>query len=209
MTNDDDSPADGPARFGGGRVSRVRAAAGRGERPWWKWLVIGLLLTFSIVVTALFVAAMTGALVQHHWAQAMDTSRDAVPAAVGWGALLIVLFAGGHSTSGLLSDDSQAVSEKLRRAARDEDSVRRAGQRVQKLTDRLAVLTAEHGPGRHAARHVPVTTARLDQARQWLESAQAAHAVSQAEAAAARDELAQDDIPDPAPRHGPTAGRVA
>ena len=219
--------------------------------------MIGLLLTFSIVVTTMFVATMAGALAQHHWAEALDTTRDAVPAAVGWGAVLIVLLTPAHGRRQLLSEDSQAVTEKLRRVARDADSVRRAGQRVQKLTDRLAVLIARletpaggnapgtpaapspqaHGelpqdaagaapgvaaaapggraasagisPGRHLARQVAETRARLDQARQWLESAQAALAASQQEAAAARDELAQDEIPEPAERHGPTAGRVA
>ena len=258
---DDDSPADDLPQSRGGRLSRVRAAAVPPGRPRWKWLVIGLLLTFSIVVTAMFVATMAAALAQHHWARALDTTRDAVPAAVGWAAVLIVLLTPAHGRRQLLSEDSQAVAEKLRRAARDADSARRAGQRVQKLTDRLAVLIARletpsggnaHGtpaalspqahddlpegaaeaapgtgaraegtpsggraatagisPGRHLARQVADTRARLEQARQWLESAQAALAVSQQEAAAARDELAHDEVPPPAERHGPTAGRVA
>ena len=116
--------------------------------------MIGLLLAFSIVVTAMFVKTMACALAQHHWAQALDTTRDAVPAAVGWGAVLIVLLTPARGRR-LPSEDSQAVTEKLRRVARDADSVRRAGQRVRKLTDRLAVLMARletpTGGNAHAA----------------------------------------------------------
>lgn len=210
-----------PATNRGRRLIQV----GSRRRPWWKWLLIGMLLLFSVIVTVLYVATLAADIGRHHWAGALDASRDAVPAAVGWAALLIVFCTGGRTAAErLLSADSHAVAERAKRAARNEDSVRRAGQRVQKLTVRLAALTAgcdppataasrgsqpgQAGPAGQLARQIADTTARLDQARQWLTSAQAALAVSQQDVAAARDKLTSD-FTDSVARPGQTAGRVA
>ncbi len=234
VKDDDDSPAAGPGGYATDRTSASTPAStagcgltDRAGRPRWKVLLIGLLLIVSLVLTVLFVAALAGAVLAHHWAQALDDSRDAVPAAVGWSALLIVLLAGGRNPARqMLADDSHAARERERRAARDADSVRRAEQRVDKLTARLLALSASTpppasgvapgevpgwpGPGasRHAGLQAAITRARLDQAEQWLAGARAALAVSERELAEARDQQA-GDARDQASGAGPTAGRMA
>ena len=200
--------------------------------------MIGLLLAFSVAVTVLFAAALLSAVLAHHWAVALDDCRDAVPAVVGWAAVLIVLFAGGKTgTDRMLSADSDAVTEADKRVARNADSVRRAEQRLQKLAARLTTLTEVSGPGggpspggqqspasaralssrtvaalpggsRHLARQIADTSARLDQTQQWLASARAALAESTGQAQDARGKLASD-FPESASPPRPTAGRVA
>ena len=211
---------------------RTKLAASR-RRPWWKWLLIGLLLLFSLAVTILYAAALINDISRHHWAGALDDSRDAVPAVVGWAALVIVFFTGGTAAAErMLSVDSYALAEKEKQSAKDQDSVGSAEQRVQVLTAKLEELTAarqdalsqgagtaaETGPGGHGAepaRHraeltqeVTETTARLEQARQWLTSARAALSASRLEVAEAEDKLASD-FPDPAPRPDPARRRPA
>jgi hypothetical protein len=183
VTDDDDS---GPA---GQRSSD----AGSHRRSWWRWLLVGALLIFSLLITALYLISLTADLLQHRWGEALDASRVAVPAAVGWAALLIIFFGRGPTPADrLLSADQRAVREKQARSERNEDSLRRAEQRVQDLTASLAALFAGLGaaadPQNDAAasapsspllaRQVAETTARLDQARQWLASARAALAAS-------------------------------
>lgn len=185
--------------------------------------MVGLLLIFTVVMTTLYVATLTTDLLRHRWGGALDASRDAVPTAVGWAALLIIFL--GRGTTGaerLLSADHHAVTEKAKRAAKDEESVHRAEQRVRDLTASLAALTAAigdaaharrgtaagTGPNRQLARQVADTMARLDQARQWLTSARAALASSQQDVAIATEKLTAD-IADPVERPGPTQGRVA
>lgn len=198
MTDDDDSGAAG---------RRLREAGPR-RRPWWRLLLVGLLLIFSLLITALYLTTLTADLLQHRWGGALDDSRDAVPAAVGWAALLIIFFGRGmRPADRLLSADRRALRAKQTRASRDADSVRRAEQRVRDLTARLSALTA--GPGDAAgpgakpqhdslaapaaspqlARQVAETVARLDQARQWLVSASAALASSQQDVATRKSEV--------------------
>jgi hypothetical protein len=218
VTDDDDSVADGQRLSG----------AGSRRRCWWRWLLVGLLLIFSLLVTALYLATLTADLTQHHWGGALDASRDAVPAVVGWVALLIIFFGRGMTTAGrLLPADQRALREQQARAERNEDSLRRAEQRVRDLTASLSALFAclsdAADPQRGAAagppsspqlaRQVAETTARLDQARQWLASARAALAASQDDVADATaepaTEIATSGLADPVERPGSSEGRVA
>ncbi|HTX81571.1 MAG TPA: hypothetical protein VME44_05300 [Streptosporangiaceae bacterium] len=261
MTDDDESgPAGhrrseaGPAgqpRREAGPASQRRSEAGSHHRSWWRWLLVGLLLIFSLLITALYVTSLAADLLQHRWGEALDASRDAVPAGVGWAALLIIFFGPGVTPADrLLSADQRAVREKQARTERNEDSLRRAEQRVQDLTASLAALFAclgdagERGQREQddrdaagppsspqLARQVAETTARLDQARQWLASARAALAASQHDVADAtekdtteKDATEKDpttklaieklttasppSFPDPAGRPGCSEGRV-
>jgi hypothetical protein len=204
---------------------RTRLAASR-RRPRWKWLLIGLLLAFSLATTGLYAVTLIRAISVHHWAAALDASRDAVPAAVGWAALLLVFFPRSTpEAEQVLFEDNHALSEKLRRAARDQASMDNAEHKVQRLTAKLGRLAAarDHaslagrlGPDASGAaadsgvtyldpgavylgaadaeldQEIGETTARLDQARQWLASAQDAVAVSQRAVADAEDRLMSD-----------------
>jgi hypothetical protein len=194
VTDDDDS---GPP---GQRLSE----AGSHHRSWWRWLLVGLLLIFSLLITGLYVTSLTADLLQHRWGEALDVSRDAVPAGVGWAALLLIFFGRGATPADrLLSADQRSAREKQARAERNEDSLRRAEQRVQDLTALLAALFScvgdAAGPQRRAAavpasspqlaRQLAETTARLDQARQWLASARAARAAGEPDIADAPEPI--------------------
>jgi hypothetical protein len=121
---------------------RARLASSR-RRPWWKWLLIGLLLVFTITTTGLYAAGLIRDISLRHWGSALDESRAAVPAAVGWAALLLLFFPRkSPQAERLLSDDNHALGEKLRQAARDQASMDSAEQKMQRLTARLARLTA-------------------------------------------------------------------
>jgi hypothetical protein len=212
---------------------RTRLAASRG-RPWWKWMLIWLLLAFSLTITTLYAVALIGDIARHHWADALDTSRDAVPAGVGWAALLILFFGRSSGAARLLSGDTCALGERVRQAARDQESVDSATCKVQRLTAKLARLAAardrpdpagESGsdvgvvyldPGApyldrddaDLEREIAETTARLDQARQWLASARAAVVVSQRAVADAEDRL-EVDFPELARQPDPGASKPA
>ena len=170
VTDDDDS---------GGASQRPRAAGSR-RRPWWRLLLVGLLLVFSLLITALYLTTLTADLLQHRWGGALDDSRDAVPAAVGWAALLIIFFGRGMGPAErLLSADRRALRAKQTRASKDADSVRRAEQRVRDLTARLSALSAALGPATApgpAAGHGPA--AGLGDAAQPQRDAPAAAASS-------------------------------
>jgi len=187
------------------RSRRPRKFAPSRRRPWWKWVLIALLLLLSLAITVLYVAALAADLSRRHWAEALDASRDAVPAVVGWGALLIVFFSGGTvAAERMLSVDNYAIGQKQKQVATDQDSVQRAEQRVAQLTTRLAQLrvaqeAADSTADAGRARRIADTTARLDQASQWLVSAQAALAASQRALAAAEHQLGSDF---PLPRAG-------
>lgn len=150
------SPAAG--RPGALLVYRTRIAASR-RRPWWKWLLIGLLLAFSVATTGLYAAALIRDLSQHHWGAALDASRDAVPAAVGWAALIFLFFPRSTTAAErLLSADDRVLTDRLRQAAQDQACMDNAERKVRRLTTRLARLTAarEHaeaavGPARGLA----------------------------------------------------------
>jgi hypothetical protein len=149
---------------------RARLAATR-HRPWWKWLLIGLLLVFTITTTGLFAAALIRDISLHHWGTALDASRDAVPAAVGWAAIFLLFFP-RHSPASerLLSDDNHALSETLRQAARDQASMDNAEQKMQRLTAKLARLTAARQQVPSAGGPAPAeTAARADAGVTYLD----------------------------------------
>jgi hypothetical protein len=121
---------------------RTRIAASR-RRPWWKWVLIGLLLGFSLATTGLFAASLVRDLSQHHWGAALDATRDAVPAAVGWAALVLVFFPKSTvAAERLLSADDRVLADSLSRAARDQACMASAEHKVQRLTAKLARLKA-------------------------------------------------------------------
>jgi hypothetical protein len=241
MISDDDPSATEPADHagmspGGGQLSsadrpgtgiayRTRLIASR-RRPWWKWLLIGLLLAFSLATTGLYLVALIRDVSVRHWGAALDASRAAVPAAVGWAAVFLVFFPRSSAEAAeLLSADNDALSERLGQAARDQACMDKAEHKVQRLTARLTSLTAARGRATAAAaagsdgaaatadtgviyldpgtvylgltgaeldRDVAETTARLDQAQQWLASAQDAVTASQRGVADAEERLLTD-----------------
>lgn len=134
---------------------RTRIAASR-RRPWWKWLLIGLLLAFSVATTGLYAAALVRDLAQHHWGAALDASRDAVPAAVGWAALILLIFPRGTiAAERLLSADDRLLTDGLRQAARDQACKANAERKVQRLTAKLARLTTAREHARVAPGPAP------------------------------------------------------
>jgi hypothetical protein len=165
-------------------------------------LLVGLLCVFSLAVTAVYVATVITDMRQRHWAGAFDASRDAVPAAVGWAALLILFYGRGAKAA-----DERAAAERHRQVALTTESVRRAEQRVERLAailTELSAMAAQRAHDRQLARQIGDTAARLDLARQWLIGASAALAASQPDAA-----KASGTRPDHLRGTGPPAGRVA
>lgn len=113
------------------------------RRPWWRWALIGLLLAFSLATTGLYAASLVRDFSQHHWGAALDASRDAVPAAVGWAALTLLFFPRGTAAAArLLSTDDRVLTESLEQATRDQASMDSAQRKVQRLTEKLARLRA-------------------------------------------------------------------
>lgn len=204
-----------PATSAGSAVQAVLAAgqhrprASACRRSIRRCLTVGSLLIFSLGVTAVYIATVTADFQRHHWAGALDASRDAVPAAVGWAALVIVLFAGGTRAAAQFSAaDEHSETERQRQAARARDSVRQAEQRVQALAGRLAALSdtaAEGGQSGQLARQIGDTEARLDQARQWLVGARGALYACQPDVARTASQLSSG----PREELGPTGRRVA
>ncbi len=134
---------------------RTRIAASR-RRPWWKWLLLGLLLAFSLATTGLYAAALVRDLSQHHWGAALDASRDAVPAAVGWAALILLFFPRSTvATERLLYADDRVLTDKLRQATRDQACMGNAERKVQRLTAKLARLTTAREHARVARGPAP------------------------------------------------------
>jgi hypothetical protein len=132
-----------PAGRAGALIARRTRLAASRRRPWWKWLMIGVLLACSVVLTALYAVALIGDISRHHWAAALDASRDAVPAAVGWAGLLLLFYSRStREADRLLSADNHALSGKLWRAARDQASMDSAEHKVRRLSAKLAELTA-------------------------------------------------------------------
>lgn len=121
---------------------RTRLAARR-RRPWWKWVLIGLLLAFSLTTTGLYLAALVRDLSEHHWGAALDVSRAAVPAAVGWAALIFLFSSRSRAAAErLLSADDRMLTERLEQAARDQAAMDNAEHKVRRLTAKLERLTA-------------------------------------------------------------------
>jgi hypothetical protein len=140
-------PVHGPDEAG--PAADDRPLPSTGHRVWPHWLMIGLLVAVSAGVTALFVVTLVTDLLERHWAQALDSTREAVPAAVGWGALFMILFIGGtRVTRRSPADTDDVAATELRdaatqlRAAAEDDAVRQAEECVQSLTARLRMLAA-------------------------------------------------------------------
>ena len=168
--------------------------------------MITLLLAATITVTTVYAATLARDIGRHHWAEALDASREAVLAVVGWAAVMIVLSAqdarqpgqarpgdgstGGGSTGGGSTGGGSTGGE-----GQDEPAaagpVLQAQDRVRRLRGRLAELVAARDRAGKGAdpdldRELASTTARLEQARQWLTSAQSARSAVRAEPRPAR-----------------------
>ncbi len=143
-------------------------------------MLIALLLAATLAVTAVYAATLARDITRQHWADALDASREAVLAVVGWAAVSIVLSADDHSTAEpAQGGDSGATPERHDESTPAADSVRQAQERVRRLRARLAELAAAReragsGADPDLSREVASTVARLETARQWLSSAQSA-----------------------------------
>lgn len=161
----------------GARVARPWATR---RRPWWKWLLIALLFAATITVTAVYAATLAGDIGRQHWADALDASREAVLAVVGWAAVIIVLSAeDDRAAAAAQASHRTPADERQDQATPGADSVLQAQDRVRRLRMRLAELSAVReragsGADPDLDREVASTVARLEQARQWLTSAQSA-----------------------------------
>jgi len=181
------------------RVSRFTPSR---HRPWWKWVLIALLLCASLGLTVLYAAALIGDVIVHHWTDALDASKDAVPAVVGWAALIYVFFIGGTpAAERMLSVDNLAVQRAEQQAEEDRSAVEHAEKLVRELTECLASTVARRdaagadaGPG--PDQEVAEIESRLEQARRSLESRRQAAAGSRATVAEAEAKLVHD-FPDP------------
>jgi hypothetical protein len=153
------------------------------QRPWWKWLVIALLLAATVTVTVVYASTLAEDIARQHWAKAVDASREAVLVVVGWAAVIIVLSAGDDRNAEQASPiDSRSADDHQDESRAGADSVLLAQDRVRRLRARLAELAAAReragsGADPDLEREVASTSARLEQARQWLTSAQSALAV--------------------------------
>lgn len=169
------------AHQAGAVVARPWAAR---RRPWWKWALIALLLAATLAVTVVYVTTLTRDVARQHWTEAIDASREAVLAVVGWAAVIIVLTAEDTTRAEPAeSGDSAAAGERQDDSTPGADSVLQAQERVRRLRARLAELgAARERAGSRADpdlnREVASTVARLEQARQWLTSAQSSLAAS-------------------------------
>jgi hypothetical protein len=169
--------------FWHGRLRRAVAGpviARLGSRPWWKWLLITLLVLACLTVTVLYATTLALDVSRQHWAAAVDASREAVLAVVCWAAVIIVLSAESRSAGGSASrGDALPNGQPDADAWPESDSLHRAQLRVHRLRAQLDELAAARDRAGSGAdpdldREVASTTARLERARQWLSSAQAA-----------------------------------
>lgn len=161
--------------------------------------MITVLLAATVTVTTVYAATLARDIGRHHWAEALDASREAVLAVVGWGAVIIVLSAqdvqqpgqaqpGGGSTGDGSTGGAGGEGQGEPAAA---GPVLQAQDRVRRLRARLAEQVAARDRAGKGAdpdldRELASTTARLEQARQWLTSAQSARAAVKAEPRPAR-----------------------
>jgi hypothetical protein len=171
----------GAVRRLGQPVARLLRARPRGaRRPWWKWLVIALLLAATLSVTAVYALTLATDIGRQHWSDALDASREAVLVVVGWAAVCIVFSAGDGQVAERAGPGESAASG----AGPDEptagaETVRQAQDHVRRLRVRFAELSAVReragsGADPDLDRELATTSARLEQARQWLTSAQSA-----------------------------------
>lgn len=181
------------------RVSRFTPSR---HRPWWKWVLIALLLCASLGLTVLYAAALTSDVIVHHWTDALEASQDAVPAVIGWAALIYVFFKGGTpAAEQMLSVDNVAVQRAEKQAEEDRGAVEHAEKSVRRLTERLASAVARRDAAGADARpgldqEVTEIESHLEEARRSLESSRDAAAKSQASQAEAEAKMAHD-FPDP------------
>jgi hypothetical protein len=150
--------------------------------------MIMLLLAATVTVTVVYAATLATDIGREHWADAVDASREAVLAVVGWAAVIIVLSAENDRKIDRRADRARPGGRGTAAAPQDEpiagaDSVLQAQDRVRRLRARLAELSAASeragsGADPDLDREVSSTTARLEQARQWLTSAQSARTAS-------------------------------
>jgi hypothetical protein len=176
-----ESDRNGAVRGLGQAVARLLRARRRGaRRPWWKWLMIALLLAATVSVTAVYAVTLATDVASRHWSNALDASREAVLVIVGWAAVFIV-FSAGHDRDAerAESGESAATGAGQDESTADADSVVQAQDRVRRLRVRLAELSAVRvragsGADPDLDRELATTSARLEQARQWLTSAQSA-----------------------------------
>lgn len=187
------------------RVSRFTPSR---HHPWWQWVLIALLLCASLGLTLLYAAALTSDVIVHHWTDALEASQDAVPAVIGWAALIYVFFKGGTpAAERMLSVDNVMVQRAEKQAEEDRSRVADAERSVRELTGRLAAAVARRdaagtdaGPG--PDQEVTEIESHLEQARRSLESSRQAAAKSQASLADADAKMVHD-FPDPrAPQEG-------
>lgn len=146
--------------------------------------MIALLLAATVTVTVVYAATLATDVGREHWADAVDASREAVLAVVGWAAVIIVLSAENDRKVDRRAHQARPGGTSAASARHDEpiagaDSVREAQDRVRRLRARLAELSAAReragsGADPDLDREVASTAARLEQARQWLTSAQSA-----------------------------------
>jgi hypothetical protein len=169
------------------RLLRVPTRIAR-QRPWWKWLAIAVLLAATVTVTVVYSTTLAKDIARQHWAAALDASREAVLVIVGWASVFIVLSAGDDRSAEQAGPvDSGAAGDHQDESQPGADSVLLAQDRVRRLRARLAELAAAReragsGADPDLEREVASTSARLEQARQWLTSAQSALAVSRSAA---------------------------
>jgi hypothetical protein len=184
----------GAVRRLGQAVARLLSGRPRGARPWWKWLVIAVLLAATVSVTVVYAITLATDIARQHWSSALDASREAVLVVVGWAAVFIVFSAGDdRDVERAESGESAATGERQDESTPGADSVVQAQDRVRRLRVRLAELSAVReragsGADPDLDRELATTAARLEQARQWLTSAQSARPVR-----------GPDQHPDPSP----------
>jgi hypothetical protein len=150
------------------------------RRPWWKWLVIALLLAATISVTTVYAITLATDLARQHWSSALDASREAVLVVVGWAAVFIVFSArDDQDAERSESGESAASREGQDDPTAGAETVHQAQDHVRRLRVRFAELSAVRqragsGADPDLDRELATTSARLEQARQWLTSAQSA-----------------------------------
>jgi hypothetical protein len=173
-------------------VARLPRALRRGtRRPWWKWLAVTLLVAATVTVTAVYAATLARDIAVQHWANALDASREAVLVLVGWAAVIIVLSARDGTAEKPRPGETPATGEGQDESTAGTESVLLAQDRVRRLRVRLAELSAARERAGSGAdpdfdRELATTLARLEQARQWLTSAQSALAARKSDHTADR-----------------------
>jgi hypothetical protein len=165
----------------GKAVTRPLTGLPRGaRRPWWKWLVIALLLGATVSVTAVYAITLATDIARQHWSSALDASREAVLVIVGWAAVFIVFSArDDRDLERAESGESAATLQAQDEPTAGAETVHQAQDHVRRLRVRFAELSAVReragsGADPDLDRELATTSARLEQARQWLTSAQSA-----------------------------------